>query len=247
MSEGARDHLDHSRGQTPRLGRIPDSLIDAVIDGEVDDRARREILSAARRHPQQRRELIETSNLLEALRAPVAGPDFSGAVVAEAHRRRRYIPARVQRLVTRSRMAVAASVLLALVCYVGASRAWPDAAVFNTAPAPIARVADSVASDAQRAMETVTVTRASLAPLPTGDSFATVTINRAGSRVGAAVGPGSVAYDETRVGFFAFPAPAEFPRPTRHEGDFSPAILYVGSSAVTQPQPFERDRDSNLP
>jgi len=247
VSDGARDHLDHSRGHTPRLGRIPDSLIDAVIDGEVDDRARREILSAARRHPQQRRELIETSNLLEALRAPVPGPDLSGAVVAEVHRRRRYIPARVQRVVTRSRMAVAASVLLALMCYVGASRAWPDAAVFNTSPAPIARVADSVASDAQRAMTTVTETRDSFAPLPTRGSFVRVKIDRSGPRVGAAVGPWSVAYDETRVGFFTFPAPADFPRPTRHEGGFSPTILYVGSSAVTQPQPFELDRDSNLP
>jgi hypothetical protein len=256
VSDGTRDNTDRgqtpTRGQTPRLGRIPDSLIDAVIDGEVDDRARREILAAARRHPQQRRELAETSDLIEALRAPVAMPDLSGAVVAEAHRRRRYLPARVQRLVTRSRMAVAASILLALMSYVGASRAWPDAAVFNTSPAPIATVADSVASDAQRAMTTVSETRASLAPLPTRGSFAAVKIDRTDLRSGAspsdaAFGSGSVAYEEVRVGFFAFPAPAQFPQSTRHEGGFSPTILYVGSSAMTQPQPFRLDRESNLP
>jgi len=245
VSNGARDIPEG----TFRLGRIPDSLIDAVIDGEVDDRARREILSAARRHPQQRRELVETSNLLEALRAPVAGPDLTNTVVAEAHRRRRFIPARVQRMVTRSRMAVAASVLLALMCYVGASRAWPDAAVFNTSTAPIASVERSMAQDAQRAISTVTEVRASLTPLPTNGSFASVPIERRPGVFGreAALDPGSVAYDEARVGFFTFPAPEAFPRPTRHDGGFSPTILYVGSSAVTQPQPFKLDRDSNLP
>lgn len=252
MSNGPRDQSDDTPGvnhdQPPRLGRIPDSLIDAVIDGEVDDRARREILSAARRHPQQRRELVETSDLLQALRTPVAGPDFSSEVVAEAHRRRRYIPARVQRAVTRSRIAVAASVMLALLCYVGASRAWPDAAVFNRSPAPITTVANSLASDAERAIATVTGARASLAPLPTKDSFAAVTIDRSDAlgRGGPFVA-GSVAYDERRVGFFTFPAPSEFPRPSRHNGEFSPTILYVGSSALTQPQPFEYDRESNLP
>lgn len=252
MSNGSRDQFDEtpgvSRDLPPRLGRIPDSLIDAVIDGEVDDRARREILSAARRHPQQRRELADTSDLLQALRTPVAGPDFSSVVVAEAHRRRRYIPARVQRAVTRSRMAVAASVMLALLCYVGASRAWPDAAVFNRSAAPITTVANSVASDAERAIASVNEARASLSPLPTDGSFAAVSLGRAAvAPPGSPVGSGSVAYDERRVGFFTFPAPSEFPRSSRHNGEFSPTILYVGSSALTQPKPFEYDRESNLP
>lgn len=243
MSDPARDNTVRP-GHTPRLGRIPDSLIDAVIDGEVDDRARREILSAARRHPQQRRELAETTSLLEALRSPVAGPDLTDAIVAEAHRRRRYIPARVQRMVTRSRLAVAASVLLALMCYVGASRAFPDAGLFNTSPAPIARVAESVASDAQRAMTSVTEVRAAIAPLPTKGSFTSVNLQRTGD---SAPHPGSIAFDESRVGFFTFPPPAQFPRPTRHDGEFSPAILYVGSSAISNPKPTEFDRDTNLP
>ena len=175
MTDGTGDNLP------PRLGRIPDSLIDAVIDGDLDTRAQREILAAARRHPEQRRELAETTELLRAFRTPVAAPDLTDAIVREANRRRRYIPARVQRLVTRSRLAVAASVLLALTAYVGATRVFPDSSLFQSRNAPVSQVAEHVAADAGQ-FASVASTLTAAAPkreaLPTKGSIVRVEIAR---------------------------------------------------------------------
>ncbi|MFG0304876.1 MAG: anti-sigma factor family protein [Phycisphaerales bacterium JB040] len=238
-----------TRGQgdnpTPRLGRIPDSLIDAVIDGDLDPRAQREILAAARRHPEQRRELAETTQLLRAFRSPLAAPDLTDAIVHEAHRRRRYIPARVQRLVTRSRLAVAASVLLALTAYVGATRAFPDASLFQARNAPVSSVAENVATEAGH-FASVASSLAAAAPrreaLPTAGAIVRVEIE--------AVSPApahAIAFDPGNTGFFTFQMPETVTHTTRHDATLTPAIHFVGSAAIrTQPTP-DLDRVTELP
>ena len=234
----------------PRFGRIPDSLIDAVIDGEVDSRAQREILSAARRHPVQRQELAETTDLLRALRQPVAAPDFTDSVIHAAHRRRRYIPARVQRVITRSRMAVAASVLLALLAWVGASRAYPDAAVFQSGETSLAAVERSVATETRAAINQLQgQATPQLAALPMAPGMRTVQIIAPAEPIGVGDLPQTTmprfAFDESRAGFVVFSDSRSIRITTRHHAGPTPSINYVGFAA-TEPQTdtlFERATD----
>lgn len=239
---------DQGDNLPPRLGRIPDSLIDAVIDGDLDTHAQREILAAARRHPEQRRELAETTELLRAFRSPVASPDFTDAVVHKAHSRRRYIPLRLQRLITRSRLAVAASVLLALSAYVGATRAFPDAPLFQSRNAPVSQVAETVAADAGHfASVASSITSPSpRAPLPTKGAILRVEIERLDTDA-LSTPDHAVAFDQNHTGFFAFPMPETVAHSPRHDVSLTPAIHFVGSAAIrTQPTP-DLDRVNELP
>jgi hypothetical protein len=150
-------------------GRIPESLIDAVLDGAVDDRTRREVARALRHDTRRRQELSETLEAINALREPVACPDLSGVVLTSLDRRHRFIPARVRRSIRQARLGLALAAMVALAGAAVAQRAVPRLASIGRPDTPVTDVAQAVTAEAREAAEEVRdgvrVMRASLPSL----------------------------------------------------------------------------------
>ena len=150
-------------------GRIPESLIDSVLDGSVDSRTRREVARALRHDPRRRRDVNETIEALSALRGPVECPDLSGGVLAELDRKHRFLSPKARRFVRRARLSGALVLLAGLLAVAGVQRAAPRLASVAPQPTPILDVANAVQTEtvqaADRVREGVRVMQASMAPL----------------------------------------------------------------------------------
>lgn len=134
-------------------GRIPESLIDAVLDGSVDDRTRREVARALRHDPRRRQDVEETVEVIDAMRMPIECPDFSGTVLERLDRKHRFLPARVRRSLRQARLGLGLAAMVALVAVAGAQRFVPRLASIAPPPTPVSDVAQAVRADACRAAE----------------------------------------------------------------------------------------------
>lgn len=132
-------------------GRIPDSLIDAVLDGSVDDRTRREVSRALRHDASRQRDVMETMEAIEALRGPVECPDVSAEVLDTLDRRHRFIPARARRAMRNARLGVGLAALLALGTVAVSQRAFPRLVSLGTPATPVSDVARAIHADAGEA------------------------------------------------------------------------------------------------
>lgn len=132
-------------------GRIPESLIDSVLDGAVDERTRREVARALRYDPRQRRDVAETMEALSALRGPVPCPDLSAGVLSTLDRRHRFLSPRARRLVRRTRVSGMMLVLIGLIGVAGVQRAVPRFASLSAQPTPLTDVARAVQADTAHA------------------------------------------------------------------------------------------------
>ncbi len=136
-------------GEDDTPGRIPESLIDSVLDGAVDDRTRREVARALRYDPRQRRDVAETMEAISALRTPVSCPDVSAGVLRTLDRKHRFLSPRARRFVRRTRVSGMMLMLVGLVAVAGVQRAMPRFASLSAQPTPL--------TDVARAMQTDTV------------------------------------------------------------------------------------------
>lgn len=144
----------------PSPGHVPpDALIDALFDGELSASARREVLGAVRHDPHARRELERTARVLAALRAPPEAPDLTGAILARADRRRRFVPGRLRRLTKVGRAGVVAFALLVMLGVAAGRRAWPERLALANDRTPLADMNDALRQDAA---EGVTAIRAGI-------------------------------------------------------------------------------------
>ena len=132
-------------------GRIPESLIDSVLDGAVDDRTRREVARALRHDPRRRQDVAETIEALSALRSPVDCPDLSGDVLRTLDRKHRFLPARTRRLIRKARTSGLVGALFLLVCVAGVQRAMPRFASISAQPTPVNDMAQAVRADTTQA------------------------------------------------------------------------------------------------
>lgn len=136
-------------------GRIPESLIDSVLDGSVDDRTKREVARALRHDPRRRQDVAETIEALDAMRrfGPGECPDLSGSVLATLDRRHGFLSARARRLVKRARLGAGATMLVALLAVAGLQRALPRLVTLGDPPTPINDVAQAVQADTVQAAD----------------------------------------------------------------------------------------------
>lgn len=153
-------------------GRIPESLIDAVLDGSVDDRTRREVARALRHDPRRRRDVDETLEALGALRRPVDCPDFASGVLTNLDRRNRFLPARARRAIRRGRAGLALAAMVALAGVAVAQRTMPRLASLGAQATPVTDVASAVTNETATAADElrqgVRVMQASLPGLSDG-------------------------------------------------------------------------------
>lgn len=132
-------------------GRIPESLIDAALDGEICDQMQEEIAHALRYDHTRRAELLETSDAVRALDLDdIPMPDMQCVVLNRLDQHDRFIPRSMRRWVRTGRMAVAAGVLLGLMLVAGLQSVYPRLTTIGAQATPIDDVATAVQEDAHR-------------------------------------------------------------------------------------------------
>lgn len=155
-------------------GRIPESLIDAALDGEICDQMQDEIAHALQYDHTRRAELLETSDAVRALDLDdIPMPDMQCAVLNRLDQHDRFIPRSMRRWVRTGRMAVAAGVLLGLMLVAGLQSVYPRLTTIGVQSTPVDDVATAVQQDAQQVVSEIESgfesgvehVRASLSPL----------------------------------------------------------------------------------
>jgi hypothetical protein len=181
---------DHDSFDEQIPGRIPESLIDAALDGEICDRMQEEIAHALQYDHERRAELLETADAVRAMGLDdIPMPDLQCAVLNRLDQHERFIPRTMRRWVRTGRMAIAAGVLLGLMLVAGLQSIYPRLTTIGAQSTPVHDVATAVEQDTQRVAEDVQSrvarVRASLSPLegllaapkPSGAKTFTLTIN----------------------------------------------------------------------
>lgn len=150
-------------------GRIPESLIDSVLDGAVDERTKREVARALRHDPRRRQDVAETMEAISALRHPIDCPDISVGVLSTLDRKHRFLSPKARRLIRRTRVSGMMMVLVGLIAVAGVQRAMPRFSSLSTQPTPVTDVARAVQADTVQAAgqvrDSVRVMQASLPSL----------------------------------------------------------------------------------
>tara|TARA_R110002073_G_scaffold118918_5_gene259196 strand:+ start:111576 stop:112460 length:885 start_codon:yes stop_codon:yes gene_type:complete len=138
----------HPDIRNERPGRIPESLINAAIDGELNDDMQREIAHALQYDTDRKQELIDTADAINALQMPISMPDFSQGVLDRADRHRRYIPATWRRYVRAGRIGIAATLLVSLMVVAGLQNLYPRLTTIAAHPTPVKDIENAVSQDA---------------------------------------------------------------------------------------------------
>jgi anti-sigma factor RsiW len=178
-------------------GRIPESLIDSVLDGSVDERTRREVARALRHDPRRRRDVSETVEAISALRSPIDCPDIADGVLASLDRKHRFLSPSARRFVRRARVSGALVLLVGLVAVAGVQRALPRFGSLTAQPTPVTDVARAMQTETAQAAgqvrdgvrESVRVIQASM-PTLAGSLEAPGRLTRLDTRSGLADGSG---------------------------------------------------------
>ncbi len=129
-------------------GRIPESLINAAIDGELNEDIQREIARALQYDPVRKQELLDTSKAINALQMPIEAPDLTDAILIRADRHRRFIPASWRRHVRVGRLGIAACLLIGLMGIAGLQKIYPRLTTIASHPTPVLNVEEAIEQDA---------------------------------------------------------------------------------------------------
>jgi hypothetical protein len=135
--------VEHPQGDGPR-GPIPQDLVDAFFDRELDEGSRERFFKMLRSDLEACAQVAKTQRMLSQLRENIDTPDLTGRIMGELSARDRFLPARLRKMVKAGRLAVAACLLLGVLGVAGARRAWPDA--FRRVTNEATPVSDVIAS-----------------------------------------------------------------------------------------------------
>ncbi|MFK7760342.1 MAG: anti-sigma factor [Phycisphaerales bacterium] len=163
---GSRDQYQNEH--TP--GRIPESLIDAALDGEISDQMQSEIAHALQYDSHRRAELMETADAVRALDlGDIPMPDMQCAVLNRLDGHNRFIPRSMRKKVRTGRITIAAGVLLGLMLVAGLQAMYPRLSTLGAQSTPVHDVASAIQSDTQHVASElqsgVANVRATFAPL----------------------------------------------------------------------------------
>ncbi len=152
MSRSRRDHPD-MRDDSP--GRIPESLIDAAMDGELDPEIQKEIGRALQYDPVRKKEFHDTRDAINALRMPIDSPDLSDRVLERAHRHRRFIPRKLRQQVRVGRVVMAGVLLTTMLGVAGLQRTFPRLTTFGAQSTPVSDIEHAVEQGTQQLAQSV--------------------------------------------------------------------------------------------
>lgn len=140
---------DSGPGDSPaRHEQIPEDIVDAFFDGELERDRSAELFESLRNDPEAAKDIAWTMRAIDALRRPVASPDLRGRILARAGLARGgWVHRRERRWVTGGRIAAAVLVVGAVALGFTAQRLAPPGLVTGQEPAPLVELARSVPTE----------------------------------------------------------------------------------------------------
>ncbi len=125
-------------------GRVPDALIDAVLDGDIDAARSKILYEHLAKTPDAAREVAATERAIEALKAPIHTPDMSYLVLSQLGGRHGFTTAAGRRQLWITRIAAAAVLVLTVGGAFAVQRFVPQAAHLVHHPTPVSDVVAAV-------------------------------------------------------------------------------------------------------
>lgn len=122
---------------------IPDELVDAFFDGELEDDESRDFIRELRNDAPTAKKVVSLNSALEALRRPVSTPDFTGSVMDEVEGRTPWLSGREFALLGHWR-AVAAVCVLCLITAAFVTQRVAPGTTFVTQDAPVTRLTETI-------------------------------------------------------------------------------------------------------
>lgn len=136
--------------------RIPDELVDAFFDRQLDEGSREKFFVMLRGDLRKCADVAKTQRMISALREPLEAPDLTASIMAQVARRRGFLPERLRRMVKAGRLAAAACVLLALLGVAMLHRFAPESVSVVERPAPVSGVVTNSAHEAAAGVQNFT-------------------------------------------------------------------------------------------
>jgi hypothetical protein len=127
---------------------IPQDLVDAFFDRELDEGSRERFFKMLRSDLETCAQVARTQRMLSQLREEIDAPDLTGRIMGELSARNRFLPGRLRTLVKAGRLAVAASLLLGVLGIAVAHRYHPEYFRLASEPTPVSDVISSGRSEA---------------------------------------------------------------------------------------------------
>lgn len=148
-------------------GRVPDDLIDAILDGEVGREDSKALFAKLSADPEAAGDLNATRRAIGALREPVRGPDFTDRVLQTVGQKRGgWLSGRDRRLVTFGRIAAGIAVVALIGGMYAMERARPGTLDVSGQPRAVAGLTNSLSeSSSQFASDLSSRTRQEMARL----------------------------------------------------------------------------------
>lgn len=132
-------------------GRVPDDLIDAILDGEVGPSDSKALFEQLRRNPDASGDLNATRRAIGALRQPLETPDFADRVLETVGTKRGgWLSGRDRRRIGFGRVAAAAAVVALIGGMYAFERARPGALDLSDRPSAVAGLASEVSDSSGR-------------------------------------------------------------------------------------------------
>lgn len=133
--------------------RIPEELVESLLNRELDEGSREKVFAMLRRDPRACEDLARTQRVVSMLRTPIEAPDFRAAVMERVGAKRGFLPERLRRVVKRGRLAVGACGLLVLLGAAAAQRYAPEWTELTARPRPVTAVLRAGTADAAAGAE----------------------------------------------------------------------------------------------
>lgn len=154
--------MSNARRDIPRE-RIPDELVDAYFDHELDEGSRDRLFRGMLADPERAEELARTQRAVGLLREPIDAPDLTESIMARVERRRRFIHPAQRRTVRHGRLVAAGAVLAVVLGLALTQRYAPQFLELAPRPRPITAVVEAGRAEAEQGARQLASTITSVA------------------------------------------------------------------------------------
>lgn len=136
-------------------GPVPDAMIDALLDGELNHDQKLSLFNDLQRDPDAARNLVTTQRAIAALKDQPQSPDFTAAIIRTIDRKQGFVDGRLQRTIRIGRIAAVLAITLGLGAAFTAQRFAPNRGQLVAAPTPIKNLSNAVPQEAGQVLLTV--------------------------------------------------------------------------------------------
>jgi len=136
----------------PEPPSIPDEMVDAFFDRELTEGASDEFFAKLRSNLPRCSEVAQVQRAISMLRQPIEAPDVTDRVLATLSHRRRFLPERLRKMVTRGRLVAAGIALTGVLGIAIVDRVSPGMLRLSTPAQPVSGLVSSAAPQSRTGM-----------------------------------------------------------------------------------------------